>query len=306
MDGTKEMDAVEYVEQALRALKAVGAQPRAQPAVVERLTRVLLATARQPSPRAAVTKPDERPSATPSAPEAPTPAARAVRRSVGTVPSEEPWTPIAPAAGTNAERLAAMALQVAQCVKCDHLVGFRHNVVFGIGNPEAELMFVGEAPGAEEDIQGEPFIGRAGQLLTKIIEAMGLTRQSVYIANVLKCRPDMPEGATGNRPPTPLEMRTCKPYLREQIAIIRPKVIVALGSTALQGLLLSNAMISKIRGQWQEYDGIPVMPTFHPSYLLRPQSDGAKRLVWEDMLAVMKHLSIPISEKQQGYFLNRR
>jgi uracil-DNA glycosylase family 4 len=126
--------------------------------------------------------------------------------------------------------------QVLACTKCPHLVAFRHSVVFGVGNPTAELMFVGEAPGADEDMQGEPFVGRAGELLTKIIETMGFQRSGVYIANVLKCRPDTPPGTPGNRQPTPAEMQTCLPYLRQQIELIQPKVMVALGATAMRGL----------------------------------------------------------------------
>ena len=131
--------------------------------------------------------------------------------------------------------LAPIQARVANCVKCPHLAASRTQTVFGVGNPDAELMFIGEAPGADEDARGEPFVGRAGQLLTKIIAAMGYTRADVYIANVLKCRPDMPRGSSGNRPPTPEEMQTCLPYLAEQIDIIQPRVLVALGATAVEG-----------------------------------------------------------------------
>src|SRR4029077_2996830 len=134
----------------------------------------------------------------------------------------------APAAkSSHHEKLRQLEQTALACRKCPHLVAFRHQVVFGVGNPDAELMFVGEAPGADEDARGEPFVGRAGQLLTRIIETMGFSRAEVYIANVLKCRPDMPRGSSGNRPPTPNEMQTCLPYLAEQIAIIKPGVLVA-------------------------------------------------------------------------------
>ena len=186
------------------------------------------------------------------------------------------------------------------CVKCPHLASSRKNVVFGVGSINAELMFVGEAPGAEEDIQAEPFVGRAGQLLTKIIETMGLRRESVYIANILKCRPDTPGQAYGNRKPTPEEMETCIPFLHEQIDLIKPKVLVALGGTAVEGLLHTSG-INKLRGNWNMYRGTPLMPTFHPAYLLR--TPGDKRKVWEDMLKVMEKLGLPISEKQRGFFL---
>jgi DNA polymerase len=164
-------------------------------------------------------------------------------------------------------------------------------------------MFVGEAPGADEDLQGEPFVGKAGQLLTKIIETMGVKRSDVFIANVLKCRPDMPPGASGNRRPTTAEMQTCLPYLRAQIEIIKPQVLVALGSVAMEGLLGSVEPMSRLRGRWHEFQGIPLMATYHPAYLLRNQSLGEKRKVWEDMLLVMERVGLPISEKQRGYFL---
>jgi DNA polymerase len=189
------------------------------------------------------------------------------------------------------------------CVKCPHLAATRKNVVFGVGNIDAQLMFVGEAPGADEDAQGEPFVGAAGQLLTKIISATGLSREDVYIANILKCRPDTPGQSYGNRKPTPEEMATCIPYLHEQIDLIQPKVIVALGVTAVEGLLGKTLGITKLRGNWQTYRNTPLMPTFHPSFLLRTQAMSDKRKVWEDMLAVMEKLEMPISEKQRNYFL---
>jgi uracil-DNA glycosylase family 4 len=188
------------------------------------------------------------------------------------------------------------------CVRCPHLVRSRTQVVFGVGNPKAELMFVGEAPGAEEDAQGEPFVGRAGQLLTKIIQAMGFRREDVYIANVLKCRPDMPVGAPGNRKPTPEEMRTCLPWLEKQIDLIKPRVMVALGATAVEGLLGATTQVGKVRGHWLDFHGIPVMATYHPAYLLRNQSMSEKRKVWEDMLQVLERLGKSISEKQRKFF----
>jgi DNA polymerase len=189
------------------------------------------------------------------------------------------------------------------CVKCPHLAASRKNVVFGVGSIDAQLMFVGEAPGADEDAQGEPFVGAAGQLLTKIISATGLSRAEVYIANILKCRPDTPGQSSGNRKPTPEEMATCIPYLHEQIDLIHPKVLVALGATAVEGLLGKTLGITKLRGNWQTYRDTPLMPTFHPSYLLRNQAMSEKRKVWEDMLAVMEKLGMPVSEKQRNYFL---
>jgi uracil-DNA glycosylase family 4 len=194
---------------------------------------------------------------------------------------------------------------VLTCTKCPNLVAFRHSVVFGVGNPSAELMFVGEAPGADEDRQGEPFVGRAGELLTKIIQTMGFQRSEVYIANVLKCRPDMPPGASGNRQPTQGEMETCLPYLRQQIEHIRPKIMVALGATAMRGLFGKVEQMKLMRGRWHLFGSIPVMATFHPSYLLRNQALSEKRKVWEDMLQVLGRLGHPVSERQKNFFLTR-
>ena len=216
-----------------------------------------------------------------------------------TIPSQNPLLdPQAKAAAFAALRERALA-----CVKCPHLASSRKNVAFGVGSIDAQLMFVGEAPGADEDEQGEPFVGKAGQLLTKIIQATGLSRADVYIANILKCRPDTPGQTAGNRKPTSDEMATCIPYLHEQIDLIQPKVIVALGGTAVEGLLGKTLGITKLRGTWKTYRGTPLMPTYHPAYLLRNQAMSEKRKVWEDMLAVMEKLGMPISEKQRNYFL---
>lgn len=206
-------------------------------------------------------------------------------------------------APNKAELLAPIRERVRVCTKCPHLVSSRTQTVFGVGNPDAELMFIGEAPGMDEDRQGEPFVGRAGQLLTKIIKAMGFARDEVYIANVLKCRPDMPAGAFGNRAPTPQEMQTCRPYLVEQIDIIQPKVVVALGAVAVEGLLGTRGAMRDLRGRWHSYHATPLMITYHPAYLLRNQAPSEKRKVWEDMLQVLEHLEKPISDKQRNYFL---
>jgi DNA polymerase len=172
--------------------------------------------------------------------------------------------------------------QAEACTKC-RLAGTRTHVVFGVGNPNADLMFVGEAPGRDEDVQGEPFVGRAGQLLTKIIEAIELKREDVYIANVIKCRPPQ------NRNPEPDEVDTCEPFLFRQIDVIRPKVIVALGTFAARALLRTLEPISRLRGRVFEYRGAKLIPTFHPAYLLR--NPASKREVWEDMKLVKKLLA---------------
>jgi len=210
---------------------------------------------------------------------------------------------IAITGSTKIEQLAHLNERAQACQKCPHLVARRHTVVFGVGDPDAKLMFVGEGPGEEEDLKGEPFVGRAGQLLTKMIQAMGLTREQVYIANIVKCRPDMPPGVPGNRKPTREEMDTCVPYLRAQIDVIKPTALVALGATAVEGLIAATGSMGSLRGKFHDYRGVPVMPTYHPSYLLRNQSNTEKRKVWEDLLKVMEKLELPISEKQRGYFL---
>jgi DNA polymerase len=202
-----------------------------------------------------------------------------------------------------AQAMAELRARVVACQKCPHLARSRKNVVFGVGDIHSPILFVGEAPGIEEDEQGEPFVGKAGQLLTRIIQTMGFTRDTVFIANVLKCRPDTPGHITGNRKPTPGEMQTCFPYLLEQINLIQPKVIVALGATAVEGLLGKTAGITKLRGQWQTFRGIPVMPTYHPAYLLRNPALAERRKVWEDMLRVMEKLDLPITQRQRNYFL---
>jgi len=207
------------------------------------------------------------------------------------------------ARNNKADLLSAVRERVGVCTRCAHLACSRTQTVFGVGNPDADLMFIGEAPGADEDRQGEPFVGRAGQLLTRILKAMNFAREDVYIANILKCRPDMPAGSFGNRPPTPTEMQTCRPYLIEQIDIIQPSVLVALGAVAVEGLLGTRATMRELRGRWHTYNSIPLMITYHPAYLLRNQASSEKRKVWEDMLQVMERLERPISERQRNYFL---
>jgi len=205
--------------------------------------------------------------------------------------------------GDKEAAMADLRARALVCQKCPNLAASRKNVVFGVGDIHSALMFVGEAPGADEDAQGEPFVGKAGQLLTRIIQTMGFTRDTVYIANILKCRPDTPGQTAGNRKPTPEEMKTCLPYLLAQIDLIQPKVIVTLGATAVEGLFGKSAGITKLRGQWREFRGVPTMLTYHPAYLLRNESLSEKRKVWEDMLQVLEKLGCSISEKQRNYFL---
>ena len=181
--------------------------------------------------------------------------------------------------------LEEVRAQLGECTLCKLHKG-RHTIVFGVGNPKARLMFVGEAPGEDEDIQGIPFVGKAGQLLTRMIEAMGLKRDDVYICNTVKCRPP------NNRNPEPDELAACEPFLKGQLAAVKPEVIVTLGKFAAQALLRNDTPISRLRGTWREYEGIPLMPTFHPAYLLR--SPGEKGKVWDDLKQVMKKLNLPL------------
>jgi uracil-DNA glycosylase len=185
-------------------------------------------------------------------------------------------------AALQAQSLDELRAGIGDCRRCKLWPGRTH-LVFGVGNPKAKLMFIGEGPGRDEDLQGEPFVGRAGQLLTDIItKGMGLRREDVYIANVVKCRP--PE----NRNPEPDEVASCEPFLKKQIELVRPEIIVALGKFAVQALLQTKAPITKLRGDWHSYHGIKLMPTFHPAYLLRNPAD--KKLVWEDIKKVIKEL----------------
>lgn len=182
----------------------------------------------------------------------------------------------------NVTSLEELRDNIGDCRRCKLHSGRTH-VVFGVGNPNAKLMFVGEGPGRDEDLKGEPFVGRAGQLLTDIItKGMGLAREDVYIANVVKCRPPQ------NRNPEADEVASCEPFLKKQIELIRPEIIVALGKFAVQTLLQSKVPITRLRGNWHTYMGIKLMPTFHPAYLLRNPAD--KKLVWEDIKKVMKEM----------------
>lgn len=285
---------------------------RASLASLEALVEVARATpapAPTPAPPAA-----KAPAPTPTAPASPAPSqpaaapvslaglAAQVRARLAPPP---PASAPAPSGSSKAEQMEALRARVMAALPNEPLAHHRTRFVFGVGNPDAELMFVGEAPGADEEIAGEPFVGPAGQLLTKIITAMELSREQVYIGNILKWRPDMPAGASGNRKPRPDEMAACLPYLEEQIAIVEPKCLVALGATAMQGLTGATEPMHALRGRWHAFKGIPLMATYHPAYLLRNQSNSEKRKVWEDMLQVLELLGHPVSARQRGYFLSR-
>ncbi|MCB1278881.1 uracil-DNA glycosylase [Prosthecobacter sp.] len=203
------------------------------------------------------------------------------------------------------EKLAALRAMAENWEPARAMNSLRQTMVFAVGNPHASLMFVGEAPGAEEEKLREPFVGPAGQKLTAIIKAMGLDRPQVYISNICKFRPAMDNQGSGNRKPTAEEMKACLPFVLTEIDLIKPKVIVALGATAAEGLGIPGS-VGSLRGRFHSTGGIPTMVTYHPSYLLREEKMGdgirAKRQVWEDMLKVMEKLELPISTKQRGYF----
>ncbi|MBP7274763.1 MAG: uracil-DNA glycosylase [Kiritimatiellae bacterium] len=205
----------------------------------------------------------------------------------------------AAASSSTGESLRDIERDIEACTLCP-LHTTRTRTVPGQGHPRAELMFIGEGPGYAEDRSGQAFVGPAGQLLTRLITRMGFTRDEVFIANIVKCRPTEDGAGQRDRKPDATEMSTCLPYLRRQIALIRPRVIVALGGTAVEGLLGLTG-ISKLRGRWHEYEGIPLMPTFHPSYLLRGGGDEKQRywLVWEDMLQVLQKLGRPAPDHRK-------
>lgn len=242
-------------------------------------TRTLL---KVPGPGAAESRPAAAHATQPSAaqPSAGQPAARAPAQRPA-VQAPAPTASAGPSAAVTAlgTTLDEIRQTLGACERCKLCKG-RTQIVFGVGNPKAELVFVGEGPGEQEDLQGIPFVGAAGQLLTKMIEAMKFQRDEVYICNVVKCRPP------GNRNPEPDEIAACEPFLKAQLAALKPKVIVALGKFAAQTLLRDATPITRLRGRWREYEGIPLMPTYHPAYLLR--TPGEKKLAWLDLQDVMR------------------
>lgn len=217
----------------------------------------------------------------------------------------EPVVIATPAGGSAAEKIAALAAQAESWAPARKLGTLRQTMVFSTGNPEADLMFVGEAPGYQEEQQREPFVGPAGQKLDDIIKAMGLSRSQVYISNIVKFRPAISGQTTNNRKPTAEEMASCMSFIRAEVEIVKPRCIIALGGTAGEGLLGLSGSVTAMRGKWHEFGGIPVRVTYHPSYLLRSNSVRDKRAVWEDMLEAMERLGMPISDKQRGYFATK-
>jgi uracil-DNA glycosylase family 4 len=206
-----------------------------------------------------------------------------------------------------AEKIRSLKEQCLTWAPSKALGTLRDKMVFSTGNPEADLMLIGEAPGYHEEKKQEPFVGPAGQKLDQIVKAMGLSRDEIYISNVCKFRPATKNQTMGNRKPSPDEMAANLPFLRAEIDVVKPKIIIALGGTAAEGLLEQSKAVSQFRNAWHQFQGIPLRVTYHPSYLLR-QSEGTseKRMVWEDMLAAMEKLGLPVSEKQRRYFLPKK
>jgi DNA polymerase len=296
---------------ALRRL--VRARAPAPPAAAQDAARPPSPPPSAPAPPAAAAAPEPRvysqlrePAKRPAPPPSPPPAPKLPPPPVVTLPE-----------GDRQTRWDALHALVVNDPVCREHVRPGKKVVLGTGSLDAKIFFCGEAPGQEEEIQGEPFVGPAGQLLTKMIQGMGLARGDVYIGNIMNWRPEMPPVSggvqRGNRPPTAEEMAYCLPYLRAQLDIVRPEVIVALGSTAAQGLLGAGSFrtLGEVRGRWMQFFDTPVMITYHPSYILRQEEHGkriatrTKRAVWEDLLKVMEHekIALPVSEKQRKYYL---
>lgn len=200
------------------------------------------------------------------------------------------------------DQIASLKRQVAKWPAVTVLTDLRKTMVFSVGNPDADIMLIGEAPGYDEERLGEPFVGKAGQKLDGILKAMGLERKSTYITNIVKYRPAMPNQTTNNRQPTSEELEAFMPFIRKEIELVTPKVIIALGATSAQALLASEESVTNLRGKFHEFNGIPLRVTYHPSYILLNETNSEKRKIWEDMLAVMDLLQMPISEKQRGFF----
>ena len=212
-------------------------------------------------------------------------------------------TELVASGSTAEEKIDSLKKQAETWKPARSLGSLRKTMVFSTGNVQADIMLVGEAPGYDEERLHEPFVGKAGQKLNEILRAMGIERKEVYISNIVKFRPAMPNQTTNNRKPTKEEMDSCMPFILEEIGIVQPKVIVALGGTAAQALLAREQSVARMRGSFHDYQGIPLRVTYHPSYILHNGATSEKRKLWEDMLEVMKLLEMPISDKQQGYFL---
>ncbi|MBT8044884.1 MAG: uracil-DNA glycosylase [Verrucomicrobiae bacterium] len=248
---------------------------------------------------------------TPSGPQksSPQPAAAAIpagNPQSAPAPVVEKLSPSLTVEGSTAsEKIDSLRRQAIKWAPAQALSGLRNTMVFSVGNPEADVMLVGEAPGYDEERLGEPFVGKAGQKLDGILQAMGVKRTSVYLSNIVKFRPAMPNQTTNNRKPAAEEINACLPFIQEEVKIVAPRVIIALGGTAAQAMLDCQQSVASMRGQFHQYQGVPLRVTYHPSYILHNEATSEKRKLWEDMLAVMDFLKMPVSEKQRGYFLTQ-
>ncbi len=201
-----------------------------------------------------------------------------------------------------AEKISSLKLQVASWAPIRALESLRKTMVFSTGNPSADVMLIGEAPGYDEERIGEPFVGKAGQKLDGILQAMGIARRDAYLTNIVKFRPSMPNQTTNNRKPTREEIEACLPFIHEEVKVVAPKVIIALGNSAAQALLACEDNVENMRGKFYDFSGTPVRVTYHPSYILHNEATSEKRKLWEDMLSVMDHLQMPVRDKQRGFF----
>ncbi len=212
--------------------------------------------------------------------------------------------PLVASGNSAAERIISLKRQAAGWAPVRALGSLRQTMVFSVGNPEADVMLIGEAPGYDEERLGEPLVGKAGQKLDGILKAMGLARRDVYMTNVVKFRPAMPNQTTNSRKPTSAEMEACMPFIHAEVEVVAPKVIIVLGGTPAQALLGAEGSVVSLRGEFHEFAGVPVRVTYHPSYILHNEATTEKRKLWEDMLSVMDFLKMPVSDKQRGFFLS--
>lgn len=239
-------------------------------------------------------------SARPAKPPSPAPAKQAQAAELQDL---KPGSESPTATGSSAaEKIESLKRQASKWPAAQALESLRKTMVFSVGNPEADIMLVGEAPGYDEERLREPFVGKAGQKLNGILKAMGVERKDVYLTNMVKFRPAMSNQTTNNRKPTREEIEACMPFIREEVEIVVPKVIIALGGTAAQALLDCEDSVASMRGEFHDYGGIPLRVTYHPSYILHNEATTEKRKIWEDMLAVMDLLQMPVSDKQRGFF----
>ena len=279
------------------ALRSLVEGPASEVRAGGRRLEAVIPASRGDAPRELATAPaGAEVSASVSAATAPKPAARS---GASTLPPPM----LQAGGGTAGERMEALRASALGCNQCPHLAAVRAQVVFGQGSVDAALMIIGEAPGAEEDQEGRPFAGEAGELLEKMLKVMGLSMAEVYATSVLKCHPFVAGEPGALRPPQPEELERCLPYLAAQIGLVQPKVIVALGAGAMHALFGGKTPMGSLRSHWHEVQGIPVMPTFHPRYLLRNDDVRERRKVWEDLMQVMERLGLTVTERHRSFFL---